>query len=331
MWRRVARCAPAVAVRLDIRPRLRLAPDWQPGPVARRRFRLPALAVPAVAYWAAMAALTYAFTQLGPHPLDGLTAEPSAPVAPLPRPPAPRVPEPEPPADMGPSAEATPAATPPPMAAAEPLEAPVVEERPPPAPSRQEVDATDAPARREARLEPSLGLPADPPSARLSFPEFTDSAPARPRERAADGPRVDSLFERADTGDHRAPEAAPGDAPAERAPSAPVALLSCEAAIARNDERLEIGGPRGPADITREGYASILQNGSYLSGCSLPDRTVIEICAAVKHGRAVGVTVTSAPANASLAACVRRAVSRLNFPQSERLDVTHTRFDAARR
>jgi hypothetical protein len=58
---------------------------------------------------------------------------------------------------------------------------------------------------------------------------------------------------------------------------------------------------------------------------------VIEICAAVKQGRAVGVTVTSAPVDAALASCVRRAVSQLNFPPSERLDVTHTRFDAALR
>jgi hypothetical protein len=106
---------------------------------------------------------------------------------------------------------------------------------------------------------------------------------------------------------------------------------SCEAAIARNREELTIGAARGPADITRDAYASILENGRYLSSCSLPARTVFEICAAVQNGRAVGITVASNPANAKLNACVRRAVSRLKLPNTSRLDVTRTRFDALRR
>jgi hypothetical protein len=91
------------------------------------------------------------------------------------------------------------------------------------------------------------------------------------------------------------------------------------------------GAAGAPADITREAYASILQNGRYLSACSIPDRTVFEICAAVKDGRAVGITIVSSPASPELNACVRKAVARLKFPQNSRLDVTHTRFDAVRR
>jgi hypothetical protein len=106
---------------------------------------------------------------------------------------------------------------------------------------------------------------------------------------------------------------------------------SCEAAIARNQEEMTIGGARGPADITRDAYAAILENGRYLSGCSIPERSVFEICAAVRDGRAVGITVTSNPRSPGLESCVRRAVSRLKFPSNSRLDVTHTRFDAARR
>ncbi|RYZ01216.1 MAG: hypothetical protein EOO73_36315, partial [Myxococcales bacterium] len=88
-----------MAVRLDIRPRLRLAPDWQPGPVTRRRW-LPPLAAPALAYWAGMAALTYGFTQLGPHPLDAVfRAEPSPAVSP------PAAPAEEPPALLEPARE----------------------------------------------------------------------------------------------------------------------------------------------------------------------------------------------------------------------------------
>jgi hypothetical protein len=42
------------------------------------------------------------------------------------------------------------------------------------------------------------------------------------------------------------------------------------------------------------------------------------------------VTVTTKPRDASVSACVRRAVTRLSFPTNPRLDVTRTRFDALR-
>jgi hypothetical protein len=193
--------------------------------------------------------------------------------------------------------------------------------------------------RKAGRREGFLGSSGEEPEARaerkeeprvaMSFPEFTDSSRPKARERAADGPRIDSLFERADEPPTKAPT---NDTPAppESAP-APVAVSSCEAAMARNNEQLTIGAARGPADITREAYASILQNGRYLAACSIPDRTVFEVCAAVKDGRAVGITITSSPPSPTLNACVRNAVARLKFPQNSRLDVTHTRFDAVKR
>ncbi len=45
----------------------------------------------------------------------------------------------------------------------------------------------------------------------------------------------------------------------------------------------------------------------------------------------MGVTVVTNPPSAALEACVRGRVAGLTFPSSERLDVTHTRFDAAAR
>ncbi len=163
----------------------------------------------------------------------------------------------------------------------------------------------------------------------LSFPEFTDSARPEPREHAADGPRIDSLFEKSSERPGAARDAPP-PAPPESDPDASPVLSSCEAAIARNNEQVTIGGPRGAADVSREAYASILQNGRYLASCSIPEHSVFEICAAVKNGRAVGITVVSSPANASVNACVRSAVAHLKFPQNQRLDVTHTRFDAVK-
>ncbi|HEX2870520.1 MAG TPA: hypothetical protein VHP33_04675 [Polyangiaceae bacterium] len=299
----------------------------------RRRWRLPPLAVPAVGYWLAMGALTYGFTQLGPNPLDEAVAPPAAAAA-LPAPAA----EPQTAVEMAPAA-AAPAAEPSvPVAGTEP---PVDVESPAAAARDREVERTDTePGERradartsEAKSERVEQAPpirtAEPAPVAFSFPEFTDSSrPARP-ERAADGPRIDSLFERAeDRPSEHAPEP---NAPPATDRDAPVAVTSCEAAIARNNEQLTIGGARGPADITREAYASILQNGRYLSGCSIPDRTVFEICAAVKDGRAIGITVVSSPSSSALNACVRNAVGRLKFPQNARLDVTHTRFDAVKR
>jgi hypothetical protein len=320
-----------VAVHLDIRPRLTFPTEPRRAP--RRRWRLPPLAVPAVGYWLAMGALTYAFTRLGPNPLDEAVAQPAAP----PAQPAPAA-EPQTQVEMAP-------ATPPP--AAEPS-VPVAETEPPvqgesPAaaardrdvertgaePTERRADARTSETKSERAEQPLPASTAEPAPVAFSFPEFTDSSRPARRERASDGPRIDSLFQRAE-------ERPSKDAPEPSAPpatdrDAPVAVTSCEAAIARNNEQLTIGGARGPADITREAYASILQNGRYLAGCSIPDRTVFEICAAVKDGRAIGVTVVSSPSSPALNACVRNAIGRLKFPQNARLDVTHTRFDAVKR
>jgi len=285
-----------------------------------------------------MGALTYGFTRLGPNPLEGAlqpAPEPAPGAAPPARAPA-ATPLPSEPAGALPFPVAEPPA---PTETALPVAeaAPPAEPERPPAPVATRDEHENRENGRTARREELLGSGRDAteerrqpePRVAMSFPEFTDSSRPKPRERAADGPRIDSLFERADERpvNDPAPDSA---APPERAP-APVAVSSCEAAIARNNEQLTIGAARGPADITREAYASLLQNGRYLAGCSIPDRTVFEVCAAVKDGRAVGITITSSPASPALNACVRAAVARLKFPQNSRLDVTHTRFDAVKR
>jgi hypothetical protein len=314
-----------VAVRLAIRPRLRLPPEG-PRRAARPRWRLPPLALPAAGYWLAMGLLTYGFTQLGPHPLDEAFAserEPEQAVRPVEEAPARYVPplEPVTAPTSEPSAVAEPLAQTAPDAALEP--APTRASPEPSPPTEPTPRRTEQPPTEERARLPVTALPSSPPLG--DFPEFSDSAPTREQDRASNGPRLDGLFERGET------------PPKPEEPRSPppstdlaVAVGSCEAAIAHNNELLELGARRGPADITREAYASILQNGSYLAGCSIPERTVFEICAAVKNGRTVGITVVSSPPSPAVNACVRRAVSRLNFPVSERLDVTHTRFNAAR-
>lgn len=320
-----------MAVRLDIRPRLRLSPE--PPAASRRRRTLPPFALPAAAYWLGMAALTYGFTQLGPRPLEALAAQGPAAPEPLREPLAPTEPEPAPLSAPEPAPLHVPEPAPPESAASSVAELAPEEPAPRAAPSR--LERTPREAERLARVEEPR--PAEPPlehalpdSTPGAFPEFSDSSRPRAREHAADGPRIASLFERADVAPSAAAPSEPSP-PEGNKPSARRPLTSCEAAVAHNNEQLEIGGPRGPADVTREAYASILQNGRFFADCRAPERTVIEICAAVKQGRAVGVTVVTNPASASLEACVRTRVAGLSFPSSERLDVTHTRFDSVKR
>jgi hypothetical protein len=317
----------AVAVRLAIRPRLQLSPE--PPAASRKRPRLPSFALPAAGYWLVMAGLTYFFAHLGPSPLEQAFAAERGEPSLEPRPVAPAAaPEPVPSEPL--AAEPPPVA--PPLAPAELADATVEEPAPkaiegaePAEGARKALARVEPPASEPAFREPS-SLPQLPAP---SFPEFTDSSRPEPREHAADGPRIDGLFERRP----EAPSAPAADAaaPSETKPERRRPLTSCEAAVARNNEQLDIGAPRGPADITREAYASILQNGRYLADCRVPERTVVEICAAVKQGRAVGITVVTNPASPTLEACVRGRVAGLTFPNNERLDVTHTRFDAATR
>jgi hypothetical protein len=101
---------------------------------------------------------------------------------------------------------------------------------------------------------------------------------------------------------------------------------SCEAAQASYVEEMNVGGPRGQADITGGQYAAILNRGSYFAHCGAPDSASISICAAVQNGRAVGVTVILNPRNRGVEGCIAAGVRGLSFPSNPKLDVTHTSF-----
>jgi hypothetical protein len=107
-------------------------------------------------------------------------------------------------------------------------------------------------------------------------------------------------------------------------------VSSCESVLAAASDEMDLTAARGAPDLSRDAYAPILEKGTYLSACSIPDGTGLEICAAVREGHAIGVTVVTRPSDARVSACVRRVVGSLTFPASRRLDVTRTRFDAVR-
>jgi hypothetical protein len=102
--------------------------------------------------------------------------------------------------------------------------------------------------------------------------------------------------------------------------------MSCEQARARYIEEINVGGPKGQADLTAGQFGSVLNNGSYITGCGTPSSMHVNVCAAVQNGRAVGVTVTTEPPNAGISNCVTNAVRRMNFPSNPKLDIATTRF-----
>ncbi len=101
--------------------------------------------------------------------------------------------------------------------------------------------------------------------------------------------------------------------------------MSCEGARAKYIEDYD---KSAPPDLSAGAYGNVLNKGTYLNSCGVPNSMTVNICAAVQNGRAVGVTVTTNPSNRGVASCIAGAVRGLSFPSHPRLDVTNTTFAA---
>ncbi|MEZ4374005.1 MAG: hypothetical protein R3B07_24495 [Polyangiaceae bacterium] len=224
-----------------------------------------------------------------------------------------------------------------------------------PAPNRTETPVAAAAAPQLDVAEQSDGagaddaVPADavPREAEAldaeSFAEEPSAAPATsaPRlaglespdeSKSATGVEDDGAFEGTVDVPHVASTALPSP-PDRAAPKAAAASqssvgTSCEAAIASYQEEIRIGGAAAPPDLSRAQFASVLENGSYFAHCGVPDAMSVDVCAAVRNGRAVGVSIRTDPGNSAIQACIARAVRGLAFPAHPRMDVTRTRFGA---
>ena len=75
-------------------------------------------------------------------------------------------------------------------------------------------------------------------------------------------------------------------------------------------------------------YGSILNEGAFLTSCKSPPSTAVRICAAIRRGHALGVTVTTTPGDARLSTCIGKEIQSIDFPASPRLDVASTVFRA---
>jgi hypothetical protein len=298
-----------------LRPRIDLE---RPAPQRRGlRVRLPRLTLPIVGYWLAVAG--------GTHVLLGVLEESpgrSAARTPVRVRRAAALP-PASPVDEGTTVAA-------PVSLARASDAQLAEARATDAPGSavpiRELAAESARAPAPSRTAKAVIAASEP---HFEFPPIslaTRSGEPAPRRREA----------RATTA---APEASDGAREALPAPrrdlsqGAPlaVALPSCESAAATGNQSIDLRAAGGAPDLTRDAFAAVLETGAYLGACAVPARTALEICAAVRDGKVVGLTVTTAPHDPAIGACVRRAVAALHFPRSASLDVTRTRFEAAAR
>jgi hypothetical protein len=292
-----------VAAQLGFKRRVRL---YDAAPERVRTARLSPLFLPIGVYWAVCAALCYAVLS-GSLPVGRLfDSEPAKERKSARRSPARRV-------------RARPATPPPPS---EPLELPIA----------REPVAEPASYVEPAPLAPT---PNRAPVSDLAPPAVTADRVAErstPERRARQTEPLATLsMDRAalDRDLIPNPKPKPETAPPSEAPAGP-SFGSCEAAIENNSESIDLQKGRLPPDLPRSSYASVLERGDYFSHCGVPDDMAIEICAAVRNGRAVGITIVTRPASARVRNCVTSAVRSLRFPAHPRLDVTRTRFDALR-
>jgi hypothetical protein len=100
---------------------------------------------------------------------------------------------------------------------------------------------------------------------------------------------------------------------------------SCEKAIDENPQEITMGKNSGP-DLTKEQLGRPMQTDAFMRHCGLSDSANAKICAAVKKGKPLGVSVEVTPSNNKVAACIDRAVRKLSFPSSEKLDVVKQAF-----
>ncbi len=96
--------------------------------------------------------------------------------------------------------------------------------------------------------------------------------------------------------------------------------LSYEAALSKNNQEINIGGPQGGPDLTDTQLAGPMKNGGFLNSCGVPDSMHVTVKVAIKMGRAVGVSVYTTPPNSGMAACVDRSVRQLVWPANPKMD-----------
>jgi hypothetical protein len=95
-------------------------------------------------------------------------------------------------------------------------------------------------------------------------------------------------------------------------------------ATASHLEKVDQYGHAAGSDLTDAQLLTPLAG--VFPACGVPDRMKIVVKVAVKWGRAVGVTVETNPTDGRIASCVDRAIRKLSWPSSPRLDSFTTSY-----
>lgn len=101
---------------------------------------------------------------------------------------------------------------------------------------------------------------------------------------------------------------------------------SFENVLNNNNETVTMGQTQDQPDLTNAQLAAPLRHASFITGCGAPDDMKVTVRVAVKMGRAVGVTVSTNPPSAGVAACVDRSVRGLSWPVSPKTDFVTTSY-----
>jgi hypothetical protein len=95
-------------------------------------------------------------------------------------------------------------------------------------------------------------------------------------------------------------------------------------ATASHLQKVNVYGQAAGSDLTDEQLSEPMSN--VWPSCAVPSFMKVTVKVAVKWGKAVGVTVTTHPHNATVASCVDRAVRALSWPSSPKLDSFTTQY-----
>lgn len=101
--------------------------------------------------------------------------------------------------------------------------------------------------------------------------------------------------------------------------------MSCEKARDANPDTLDMSKKAAP-DLTDAELGAPFKDTAFLDKCGLADSAHAKICVAVKGGKPLGVSVGVTPASNRAAACIDKAVRKMHFPASEKLDMVNESF-----
>jgi hypothetical protein len=102
--------------------------------------------------------------------------------------------------------------------------------------------------------------------------------------------------------------------------------MSYEAAIASNNQEVNMGGGGGGPDLTDGQLSGPMRNATFIGGCGAPNDMKVTVRVAIRMGRAVGVSVYTNPADGAVASCVDRHVRGLAWPAHPKMDSFTTTY-----